>query len=395
MKLLYYTVSDVSPQKGGTERITDTLCEYFTSKGIECFLAYTHELSDKLYASNCFVNRIQISETSDIRKVVEYLNTYKITNVIIQGSYTIIPLFRKAIDISGGSIQLLFVHHFNPGAETLFNNYDRKRIALKTSKTTKEKIINFLSIIKLPYTILYYNWFVRHYYKIAYEQTDKVVLLSKNFIPEWLAFTGQKDCSKFISIPNALTFSDYIGEEEIYNKKNKVLLVARFSENQKRIKLAIRIWKEIKKDFRSKGWSFHIVGSGIYEKEYKNIVSKEKIDDVFFEGLQNDTKLYYKESSLFFMTSAFEGWGLTLTEAQQMGCVPIAFNSYSSLTDIIKSKYNGIIIKEDDIDTYIETTLSLMVNRKELRRMALNASKSSKRFSKEKVAEMWINIFKS
>lgn len=395
MRLLYYTVSDVSPQKGGTERITDTLCEYFTSKGIDCFLAYTHKLSDKLCASNCFVNRIQISETSDIGQVAEYLSTYKITNIIIQGSYTIIPLFRKAIDISGSSIQLLFVHHFNPGAETLFNNYDRKRIALKTSKTIKDKIVNFLSIIKLPYTILYYNWFVRHYYKIAYTYADKVVLLSQNFIPEWLAFTGQKDSSKFISIPNALTFPDYICEKDIADKKKKVLLVARFSENQKRIKLAIRIWKEVKKDIRSKEWSFHIVGSGIYEQEYKDMVYKEKIDDVFFEGMQNDTKRYYKESSLFFMTSAFEGWGLTLTEAQQMGCVPIAFKSYSSLLDIIETQYNGVIIKDNDIVTYIETTLSLMANRNELIRMAWNASESSKRFSKEKVADMWLNVFKS
>lgn len=125
------------------------------------------------------------------------------------------------------------------------------------------------------------------------------------------------------------------------------------------------------------------------------MVSKEKIDDVFFEGIQNDTKPYYKESSLFFMTSAFEGWGLTLTEAQQMGCVPIAFNSYSSLLDIIESQYNGVIIKDSDIATYIETTLSLMANRNELRRMAWNASESSKRFSKEKVAKMWLSVFES
>ena len=44
------------------------------------------------------------------------------------------------------------------------------------------------------------------------------------------------------------------------------------------------------------------------------------------------------------MTSSFEGWGLTLTEAQQYGCVPLAFHSFASLTDIITDKVNGFAI---------------------------------------------------
>jgi glycosyltransferase involved in cell wall biosynthesis len=44
------------------------------------------------------------------------------------------------------------------------------------------------------------------------------------------------------------------------------------------------------------------------------------------------------------MTSAYEGWGLTLTEAQQMGVVPIAFDSFGAVYDIIENEYNGLII---------------------------------------------------
>lgn len=37
------------------------------------------------------------------------------------------------------------------------------------------------------------------------------------------------------------------------------------------------------------------------------------------------------------MTSAFEGFGMTLVEAQQYGVVPIVMDSYKSLHDIIKN----------------------------------------------------------
>lgn len=130
-------------------------------------------------------------------------------------------------------------------------------------------------------------------------------------------------------------------------------MVARFSENQKRIKLALKIWKEVHKYRDVEDWNFIIVGDGIYKNEYLNMVRKENIPNVYFEGLQKDTEKYYRQSSIFMMTSAFEGWGLTLTEAQQMGCVPIAFKSYKSLTDIITDNYNGIIIEECNIDKYI------------------------------------------
>ena len=51
---------------------------------------------------------------------------------------------------------------------------------------------------------------------------------------------------------------------------------------------------------------------------------------LFLKG-QKNPEPYYNEASIFMMTSSFEGWGLTLTEAQQYGCVPLAFHSFASL----------------------------------------------------------------
>lgn len=396
MNLLYYTVSDVSPQKGGTERITHTLCDYFTRVfKYHCYLSFSNTLPNHLKPSTCFHGKIQVCESSDQNIIKEYLIQHDISCVVVQGSYTIVPLFRLAISKTGKKIPLIFVHHFNPGAEIKFNCYDRKRVELKEEHDLKKKIRKFCSIIKLPVTIVYYNWFVRHYYKVAYSNSDKIVLLSSLFIKEWCEFTRQKEMSKFEYIPNSLSFSDYLSKEEICKKKKQILLVARFSENQKRIKLALKLWKLISLSVHAKEWSFHIVGDGIYKNEYQSLVKRLEIRDVIFHGIQSNTESFYKESSIFLMTSSFEGWGLTITEAQQMGCIPIAFDTYSSLHDIISDGYNGYIIDNNNNDSFVQHVVKLMVDNDLRSRIQCNCIDSSKRFSKDIIANRWKDLFAS
>ena len=92
------------------------------------------------------------------------------------------------------------------------------------------------------------------------------------------------------------------------------------------------------------------------------------------------------------MTSSFEGWGLTLTEAQQYGCVPLAFHSFASLTDIITDKVNGFAIPNDDISLYIKQMKLLMTDEKLRKSMSANAIESSKQFSIEIIIKKWMEV---
>ncbi len=92
------------------------------------------------------------------------------------------------------------------------------------------------------------------------------------------------------------------------------------------------------------------------------------------------------------MTSSFEGWPLTLIEAQQCGCVPLAFNSFASLKDIITSKNNGFIIPNNDIPMYIKQIKRLMTDDQLRKSMANNAIESSKRFTINTIIKEWIKL---
>lgn len=117
-------------------------------------------------------------------------------------------------------------------------------------------------------------------------------------------------------------------------------------------------------------------------------VKKHNLSRVSFEGTQEPSG-YYKRASLFMMTSLYEGWGLTLTEAQQFGCIPLAFSSYASLPDIITDGENGCVIDEGNDVEYIQRMKALMDDKKMRISMASKSIESSHRFENAKIVEEW------
>ena len=93
------------------------------------------------------------------------------------------------------------------------------------------------------------------------------------------------------------------------------------------------------------------------------------------------------------MTSAFEGFGMTLVEAQQYGVVPMAMDSYLSLHDIVENGINGIIIENDNIEEYVSKLKKLMSNETERRSMAYAGLDSCKRFSVKAIVDHWEKLF--
>lgn len=137
-----------------------------------------------------------------------------------------------------------------------------------------------------------------------------------------------------------------------------------------------------------RGWNFDIVGEGPDAKKLMRLAKRYGLRNVKFWG-KHPPVPFYKRSSIFLMTSKSEGWGLTLTEAQQYGVVPIAFNSYPALHDIITDGVDGIIIPEGDLPGYVDKLLKLMQDKDWRNLMATNALDNCRRFAKGNVGRMW------
>ena len=215
--------------------------------------------------------------------------------------------------------------------------------------------------------------------------SELLCLLSEKFIPELLKIFPA-DMSKVISIGNPNTYS--LVMDAVYPKKKQLLYVGRLVWNQKRVDRLVGIWKRLYKYFPD--WEMVIVGGGPMEQELKRRCSR--LERVIFTGYQ-DPEPYYKEGSILCLTSDFEGWGMVLTEAMTFGVIPVAFNSYAAVTDIIEDGKTGILVPPFSSSKYADALRKLMTNRDLLEHMSQMCIHSVSRFDIQHVASQWEEQF--
>ncbi len=386
MNILFCNTFNISEIKGGTERITARISKGLTGRGHHCFLAYKSEIDVSLPLTK-FEDSINVRKNS----LEEFILRHQIDAVIIQKMTRDVRIFNKIRRNNNLRYNIFTVLHFAPRFEEGIMSFSKAWKDLRNeTQSTKDGIKNLIRLLSYPIYKLYYPNRNRNLYQIVYQYSDKVVLLSSAFIDEYIDFCHLKDKSKFYIIPNALSYDNFLPIEKLEEKKKQALVVSRLNEPQKRESLAIKAWAKINSNDSTNFnlWTLKIVGAGPDEEYYKNLVKELELKNVEFCGRQ-DPRPYYEESAIFLMTSPKEGWGLTLTEAQQFGCVPIAFNSFSSLKDIINDGYNGYCIENNDLNAYVSCVLEIMHKPSMLKQIAENAIQYSKKFKLENIIQLW------
>ena len=92
------------------------------------------------------------------------------------------------------------------------------------------------------------------------------------------------------------------------------------------------------------------------------------------------------------MTSSYEGWGVTLVECMLNECVPVVFDSFSSLRDIVDDGENGFIVKNLDEKGFIRKTI-MIANDNQLRnQMTKNAAQKARCFDVNIITEKWAKL---
>ncbi len=386
MKVAFITRFQVVETQGGTERITKSVSEVLSRQyGVECYSLYFNQLTPN--KTGYFVLEEKIDNFNREESIRRYLLEWGIDIVISQNEFETIINLRKHLD---NKIKFVFVHHFKPGEEAKSLDI---RIPLRRLFFSKgdNKIMALKQLVGAP-LLLYKQKNFPRLYREMYNSTDQLVLLSKGFIKPFANYAGiETDDDRITVIPNMLSFDSFAEEEDLKKKQKRVLVVSRMDETHKRISKVIRIWQKVMEEPNLTDWELDLVGDGPDIGYYKRMVEKDKIPNITFHG-SNDPRSFYKRSPILLMTSESEGWGLTLTEAQQFGCIPIAFDTYESLHDIINDGENGFIIPADEMESFSDKLKHLMTNHTALRPLMVNAIQSAKRFNPEVVGKKWFDM---
>lgn len=388
MNCLFVNLHEPVTNQGGIETVTGVLSEEFRLQyniKTYCLFGKTGRKDASRYPFECSMSMSGLS-TAEISAL---LIKWDINIIIIQAYNEMVPIFRSAIKFTEKDIKLLYVLHCNPGWEFRFSKWRTVK-----KMPSQQGLRGLIKVIFFPLFRVYSRMIIRHTYRRNYKLCDKIILLSPQFIPEYKKLFYIKDNIKFHSIANPCVFNanNIQNNTSIGQKKKNVLIVSRLLEFQKRISYALKIWQNIEMDSRYSDWNLIIVGYGQDEDLYRNYVNDHNLKRVSFMGKQNPQQ-FYIDSSIFLMTSEFEGFGLTLVEAQNFGCVPIAFDSFSSIFDIITHKRNGIIVNNNNVGKYIEWLKKIMNDNLFRQELATYAIADARKFSIAKISNDWIDFF--
>lgn len=225
-----------------------------------------------------------------------------------------------------------------------------------------------------------------------YKGSDKYVFLADPFMDYYRKKRHlPNDDAKTGFIYNPSTFRSYSDEEQLKEDTKEMLMVGRLVEDHKKVLRLIRSWQLAEKK-GLQGWHLTIVGDGPDKNRYEEFVKGEGITDVFFEGFQAPLE-YYKRAAIFGMTSAYEGFCMTLVEAMQNGCVPIVMDTFAACHVIIRNDYNGLLVPDDDIQAFSNAIIELATNQEKRIRLKKNGLISCRDFSVEKIAGQWIELY--
>lgn len=141
-------------------------------------------------------------------------------------------------------------------------------------------------------------------------------------------------------------------------------------------------------------WTLDIVGDGEAAPMYHKIAEELHLRKVNFYGFQKPEP-FYEDSYIFLLTSWSEGWSLSLVESMQYGCVPVAFDSFPSVKDLIDNEENGFLVKYHNLTMLSEKIYFLMQNAEVRESMAEKAMLSMKKFSLQNIGKKWNELLMS
>jgi len=207
----------------------------------------------------------------------------------------------------------------------------------------------------------------------------------------WLTKKTMEDANNYglvnnIYIYNAVRFKSNKVANVIKNKK--LITIARISE-QKRIDIMVDIAKEVFKNKNFKDWVLEIYGDGELEEEIKKQIGNHK--QIKLMGVTDKPKEKLLTSSINLNTSSFEGFSLSILEANECGVPTITFDFGESVFEEIINGETGIIA--DDKKDYVNKLKELMSDTKKLKTLATNCKEFNNNFQIEIIVNDWIKLF--
>jgi glycosyltransferase involved in cell wall biosynthesis len=211
-----------------------------------------------------------------------------------------------------------------------------------------------------------------------------IVTLTKHDIPFWKNYSQRIEV-----IPNMLTITPKMVSD--YGAK-RVISAGRYM-SEKGFDRLLKAWNLIKKDFCD--WELYIFGNGD-RLPYQKIVDQLQLGGtVHLMPATKDIAEEFSKSSIYVMSSRYEGFGLVLAEAMSCGLPCISFDCPYGPREIITDGEDGFLAEDGNIEDLAKKIERLMSNVELRKNMGTKAIQNISRYKPETIMAQWINLFNS
>lgn len=192
---------------------------------------------------------------------------------------------------------------------------------------------------------------------------------------------------KSIIIPNPvyINFNDY----EIPNVRKKIIINVGRLHNQKNQKLLIEAFSYIEKEFPE--YQMHIYGEGELKFQLQELISRLELSEkVYLMGTTKDISKKIVESSLFVLSSDYEGMPNALLEAMALGVPCISADCPpGGPSDLISHGKNGLLFPTKNTQELANCIRRILSDEGFGEQLAINAKQICYTHSADKILSQW------
>ena len=214
--------------------------------------------------------------------------------------------------------------------------------------------------------------------RVFYPKMKAIITLTNNDLLRY-TFIKNKFC-----IHNSLSFIP----KEFAKYENKTFLACGRLNYQKGFDLLLKAATIIKSELPD--WKINIYGDG---EEYNNLLSiikNNNLEDyVNIYPPSSNIQSIYSNSSIYLLSSRFEGLPMVLIESQAAGLPAVCFDCKEGPSDVIIDGVNGSLVSTFNVQLFAEKAIVIAKNKQLFENMSIKAMELSSRFSPEKIFSNW------